>query len=43
MIKGGMAELTIKDACQRNGVIQVIDHVLVPGWGQSIRSYPIRR
>jgi len=28
--KGGMAEVTIKDVYQSNGVIQVIDHVLMP-------------
>lgn len=29
--KGGMAMVTIKDVNQRNGVIHVIDHVLLPG------------
>jgi uncharacterized surface protein with fasciclin (FAS1) repeats len=28
--KGGMAEITIKDVYQSNGVIQVVDHVLMP-------------
>lgn len=28
--KGGMAEVTIKDVYQSNGVIHVIDHVLMP-------------
>jgi len=28
--KGGMAEITIKDVYQSNGVIHVIDHVLMP-------------
>jgi len=28
--KGGMAKITIKDVFQSNGVIQVIDHVLMP-------------
>lgn len=28
--KGGMAEITIRDVYQSNGVIQVIDHVLMP-------------
>jgi uncharacterized surface protein with fasciclin (FAS1) repeats len=28
--KGGMAEITIKDVYQSNGVIHVIDHVLLP-------------
>ena len=28
--KGGMAEITIKDVNQSNGVIHVIDHVLMP-------------
>ena len=28
--KGGMAEITIKDVHQSNGVIHVIDHVLMP-------------
>ena len=27
---GGMAEITIKDVYQNNGVIHVIDHVLLP-------------
>jgi uncharacterized surface protein with fasciclin (FAS1) repeats len=29
--KGGMAEITIKDVYQSNGVIHVINHVLMPG------------
>jgi uncharacterized surface protein with fasciclin (FAS1) repeats len=28
--KGGMAEITIKDVYQSNGVIHVVDHVLMP-------------
>ncbi len=28
--KGGMAKITIKDVLQKNGVIHVIDHVLMP-------------
>lgn len=28
--KGGMAEITIKDVYQSNGVIHVVDHVLLP-------------
>ena len=28
--KGGMAEITIKDVYQSNGVILVVDHVLLP-------------
>lgn len=27
---GGMAEITIKDVYQSNGVIHVIDHVVLP-------------
>ena len=29
--KGGVADLTIADVTQSNGVIQVVDHVLLPG------------
>lgn len=29
--KGGMADITISDVRQSNGVIQVVDHVLMPG------------
>ena len=29
--KGGTATITIKDVNQSNGVIHVIDHVLIPG------------
>jgi len=27
---GGMAKVTIKDVHQKNGVIHVIDHVVIP-------------